>query len=59
MLVVCSFFFITTTVFFSDWTPIEAEDALELLSPAFTHPAVRYVMFLEVLQSIIHNKYKD
>ncbi|EYC37933.1 hypothetical protein Y032_0756g2089 [Ancylostoma ceylanicum] len=25
----------------NDWTPIEAEDALELLSPAFTHPAVR------------------
>ncbi|KJH48163.1 phosphoinositide 3-kinase family, accessory domain protein [Dictyocaulus viviparus] len=25
----------------NDWTPIEAEDALELLSPAFTHPDVR------------------
>ncbi|WKX92385.1 hypothetical protein Q1695_010425 [Nippostrongylus brasiliensis] len=25
----------------NDWTPIEAEDALELLSPAFTHPSVR------------------
>uniref|UniRef100_A0A8L8K2Q3 Phosphatidylinositol 3-kinase catalytic subunit type 3 n=1 Tax=Heligmosomoides polygyrus TaxID=6339 RepID=A0A8L8K2Q3_HELPZ len=25
----------------NDWTPIEAEDALELLSPAFTHPNVR------------------
>lgn len=26
---------------FSDWSPIEVEDALELLSPAFTHPGVR------------------
>ncbi|VDM58565.1 unnamed protein product [Angiostrongylus costaricensis] len=25
----------------NDWTPIEAEDALELLSPAFTHPDIR------------------
>uniref|UniRef100_A0A1I7XRN7 Phosphatidylinositol 3-kinase catalytic subunit type 3 n=1 Tax=Heterorhabditis bacteriophora TaxID=37862 RepID=A0A1I7XRN7_HETBA len=25
----------------NDWTPIEAEDALELLSPSFTHPTVR------------------
>ena len=25
----------------SNWTPMDVEDALELLSPSFTHPSVR------------------
>lgn len=28
-------------ILLKQWTPMDVEDALELLSPAFTHPAVR------------------
>lgn len=37
----CDLRYLTVDMNFSEWSPIEAEDALELLSPAVTQPEVR------------------